>query len=191
MVNIPIGMNDFTHTLVILVSATVVISSTGEVAQLAGELLGQYEYDEDKEYYVQSSTEQSNDQYIGRYLYYLDDYKVWVVGPTPGGKTDSWSTSKELTGGWVYADGEAWKSDPSLTVTPGPLPSLPSQFTVTASGAAAEKFPSYLGVYNKTERWWSGRPVYVNTHGRFLFHTFTVRLLCTEWIIYVPPQPSL
>merc|ERR1712137_502693 len=49
--------------------ATVVISSTGEVAQLAGELLGQYEYDEEKECYVQSSTDQSNEAYIARYLY--------------------------------------------------------------------------------------------------------------------------
>ena len=64
------------------------------------------------------------------------------------------------------------KSDPSLTVTPGPLPSLPSQLTVTASGAAAEKFPSYLGVYNKTERWWEGMPVYINTQGGLLYHNF-------------------
>ena len=64
-----------------------------------------------------------------------------------------------------------WQNDPTLTVTTGPLPSLSSQFTVTASGDAAEDetLESYLGVYNKTERWWAGRPVYVNTQGRLLF----------------------
>ena len=74
------------HKLITIVSATVVISSTGEVAQLAGELLGQYEYDEEKGCYVQSSTDQSNENYIARYLY-RDDEDEWVVGPTHGGET--------------------------------------------------------------------------------------------------------
>ena len=141
---------------------------------IGGAVLGQYEFDEDKGYYVQTSTEQSNEEYIGRFLY-KDDEDQWMVGDTPG-ELLSWLTSsirsKEIpTQGWKYFDGETWQDDLSLTVTPGPLPPLPAQVIVTDSGDAAEAWPSYLGVFNMTQRWWSGRPVYVNTQGRFLFHT--------------------
>ena len=73
------------------------------------------------------------------------------------------------TSEWQYYDydGESWQDDPSLVVTPGPLP---RRFNVTASGAAAEKWPSYLGVFTRTERWWQGRPVYTNTGGRLLHY---------------------
>ena len=29
-----------------------------------------------------------------------------------------------------------------------------------------------MGVYTRTERWWNGRPVYVNTEGNLLFQGF-------------------
>ena len=54
-------------------------------------------------------------------------------------------------------------------MTPGPL-TLPGQFTVTARGAAARVCPECLGVFTKTQRWWDGRPVYVNAEGRLLYH---------------------
>ena len=54
-------------------------------------------------------------------------------------------------------------------MTPGPL-TLPRQFTVTATGAAADACPLCLGVFTKTERWWYGRPIYGNTEGAFLRH---------------------
>ena len=76
--------------------------------------------------------------------------------------------SKELRTGWRYYDGDTWHPDPSLTVIPGSLPPLPSQYTVTASVESSEF--QYLGVFNKTERWWSGRPVYINDQGEFLYH---------------------
>ena len=160
--------------------AMVVISSTEAAALIWPELLGQYEYDEDKEYYVQSSTEQSNDQYTARYLY-KDEDDDWMVGPTPGGKT-LWMgniNSTNLTtgdGDWVVSFNDTWYFDHSITVTPGPLPPLPSQFIVTASssGEFAKISDSLedLGVFNKTERWWAGRPVYMNTQGHFLYHSF-------------------
>ena len=102
---------------------------------MAGELLGQYEYDEDKGCYVQSSTDQSNVEYIARYLY-RDDEDEWVVGHAPGGKS-FWlwnpNPSKKFPADedWLYAYDYSWQNDPSLTVTPGPLLPLPSQFTVT------------------------------------------------------------
>ncbi len=77
-------------------------------------------------------------------------------------------------GDWAVAFNDTWYFDPSIIVTSGPLPPLPSQFIVTASssGEFAKISDSLedLGVFNKTERWWAGRPVYVNTNGHFLYH---------------------
>ena len=143
------------------------------------ELLGQYEYDEEKECYVQSSTEQRSKKYTAKYLY-KDEEDDWVVGPTPGGKTFwMWNinSTKLTTGDWLVAFNGTWYFDPSITVTPGALPPLPSQFIVTASSsgefAKISDSLEYLGVFNKTERWWEGRPVYMNymsSKGRFLYH---------------------
>ena len=44
---------------------------------------------------------------------------------------------------------------------------------------------SYLGVYNKTERWWTGRPVYVNTEGRLLYHAKLVWMIGPDIGYYV------
>ena len=164
----------------------VVISSTEAAALIWPEILGQYEYDEEKECYVQSSTEQRNKEYTPRYLY-RDEDDVWVVGPSPNGDSGFWMfnfNSTNLTtgdGDWFVTFNGTLYFDPSITVTPGPLPPLPSQFIVTASssGEFAKISDSLedLGVFNKTERWWAGRPVYMNTQGHFLYHSFQ------SWII--------
>ena len=164
-----------------------------------GEVLGQYDYDEEKECYVQKSTEQgitvgSPDIGVRRYLCskYYQNIKWWIVFHTPNEETEtniellnflgfcpdhgvSWDfgktqctflyiKSRELKTGWEYYDGETWHPDPSLTVIPGTLPPVPSQYTVTASHAS-ETWSAYSGVYKKTEQWWAGRPVYVKTEG--------------------------
>ena len=148
----------------------VVISSSGVTAEILGEVLGQYEYDEDTGCYVQTSTEQNNEVFIRRYLCskYYQNIKMWLVTNNPNMEIETghaWIMSKDLQTGWVYYDGDTWKPDPSLTVTSGSLPPLPAQFTVT--GVIG---PPYIGVYNKTERWWSGRPVYVNNQEQLLYH---------------------
>ena len=155
-----------------MVSATVVISSAGGAAQHLGGLLGQYENDEDKGFYVQTSTEQSNKMFEAVYLYREKDDKWWV-GHTPGQKT-GWlhnprPSKTPPTIGWQYWDdgGKSWKVDLTLTVSYGPLP---RQFTVTATGAAAVKWQGILGVFTRTEMWWNGRQVYVNRQGQFLHH---------------------
>ena len=159
------------HFLNIVSATVVVISSTGVSAEILGEVLGQYEYDEDTGCFVQTSTEQKNEASIRRYLCskYYQNIKMWLVTNTPNEDIETihaWIMSKELQTGWIYHDGDdTWKPDPSLTVTSGSLPPLPTQFTVTG-----EIGPSYIGVYNKTERWWSGRPVYVNDQGQLLYH---------------------
>ena len=159
----------------------VVISSTEAAALIWPEILGQYEYDEEKECYVQSSTEQRNKEYTPRYLY-RDEDDDWVVGPSPNGDSGFWMYNINSTnlatgdGDWFVTFNGTLYFDPSITVTPGPLPPLPSQFIVTASssGEFAKISDSLedLGVFNKTERWWAGRPVYMNTQGHFLYHSF-------------------
>ena len=110
------------------------------------------------------------------YLYF--DGEEWIVGDTPGSKrgalrhTTSRNTTEVPTNGWMYFDQtlDSFQNDPTLTINPGPLPPLPRKFIVTASGAAAEKWPSMFGVFTRTERWWLGRPVYINSRGRLLHH---------------------
>ena len=52
------------------------------------------------------------------------------------------------TTGWQYYNWDTRRltHDASLTVSPGPLPPLPRQLTVTASGAANEKWPTSSGM---------------------------------------------
>lgn len=61
-------------------------------------------------------------------------------------------------------------NDRAVTFSRGPWPSLPRRLTVTATGAFAEKWPDYLGMFTQTQRWWNGRPVYTNKKGRVLYH---------------------
>ena len=116
----------------------VVISSTGGAAQHQGGALGQYEYVEDRGYFVQTSTDMENELYQPKYLY-PDENDEWWVGSTPGESRGCLynpypTPSKTLpASGWQYAHSKAWHDDPFLTVSPGPLPPLPSQNTVTAT----------------------------------------------------------
>ena len=94
------------------------------------------------------------ENFLAFYLYHDPDDKWWVEGwlhnPSP---------SKSLpTSGWQYFDhtSMAYKDDPTLTISPGPLPPLPRQFTVTATGAAAEMWPECPGVFTRTQRWCMG-----------------------------------
>ena len=149
------------------------ISSTGGAAQHQGHALGQFEYLEDKGYYVQTSTEQSEERFQATYLYRDEDDKWWVsntLGEKRGWLTNTKPSQTPPYSGWQYAADGSFHADQTLTVAPGPLPPLPKQFMVTAMGAAAEKWPEYLGVFTKTQRWWNGRPVYVNTEGELLHH---------------------
>ena len=117
------------------------------------------------------------------YLFCKEDDKWWVSftteepGLNPGWMFNPRPSRTPPSSGWLYADGTGTaQEDRNLTVTTGPLPPLPGQFSVTARGAAAEKCPECLGVFYKTERWWSGRPVYVNSKGMLLYGD-------ADWII--------
>ena len=127
----------------------VVVSSKGRAARYVGGVLGQFDYDEKKKYYIQTSTEQGYEKFQAVDLYPDEDDRWWVSS-TPG-KKKGWLRnpipSKSLpTSGWQYTDGKSWHDDPTLTISPGPLPPLARQFTVTATGAAAESWPECLGL---------------------------------------------
>ena len=163
------------------------ISSTGYTAQRHGGLLGQFKYLEDKGYYVQSSTEQRDAKFDAVYLY-PDKHDQWHVGPTPVGR--GWlhniipsKTPPTITGNWLmyYANGPGgglWTYDDFIYITHGLLNPLPKQCTVTARRdprpalrrAQAEEYTSFLGVFTRTDRWWRGKPVYVNKNGQLLYH---------------------
>ena len=150
----------------------VYFSSEGEAALHQGGVLGQYEFNPEKGCYVQTSTERSEEKFKPIYLYQDGDEKWWV-GKKPFEKRGYLYFSKASKTlpktGWSYHNNR-FHDDSSLILTPGPLPPLSRRFTVTATGAAAKKWPSSLGVFTKTKRWWRGRPVYVNTEGKLLHH---------------------
>ena len=153
------------------------LSSNGGAALHVGGRLGQYDFDEDRGYYVQTSTEQSDEHYYAAYLFPINAFPEngWWVGRDPYYSSIKYIRNVnpiKTVDGWQYLGCKevGWCSDPTMILTPGPLRPLATQFNVTASGAAEEKWSSYLGVFNRTERWFNGRPVYVNTYGRLLYH---------------------
>ena len=154
-----------------------VLISTGGAAQGEGTKLGEFQYLADSNYYVQTSTEQSHKNFKPRYMY-PDSDNYWWVNHTPGeaaGFLLNKVTNDEglpENGHWQYWDysKDSWQVDETLTVSRGPL-SLPRRFTVTVTGAAADKWPDCQGIFTRTQKWWYGRPVYINTQGRLLYHS--------------------
>ena len=148
-----------------------VISSEGGAAHLKGGVLGQYCYDPDTGFYLQTSTEKGHENYNQpRYISPVDD--VWCVGDAPGVKAGALknptkSQSLPLVG-WMYSDDKTFHADTTLVISPGPLSSLCDRITVSASGPAAEVQSPKLGEFSRTEMWWNGRPVFRNSQGQLL-----------------------
>ena len=151
----------------------VFISSNGKAAQFQGGILGQYEYDVYMEAFVQKNTEKNNNEKFWPSYMYQNKKNQWLVGPnigSPGGWLVNPKKSKKVpTEGWRVAVGRKYEKDPALKVTHGSL-TLSMQYEVKATGDAADECPSCSGVFNKTERWWNGRPVYENTNRHYLYH---------------------
>ena len=146
------------------------ITSTGGAGKCQGGSLGQYCYDPDTGFYLQTNTEVGDEKYKPRYIYPVDD--EWWVGPTPGRKlgfmhNPTKSLNMPLVG-WMYTDGKGtWHADETLVISPGPL-TLCDSLTVSASGPAAEEQSEKLGEFSRTEMWWNGKPVFRNSQGRLL-----------------------
>ena len=156
----------------ISVTDKLVISSTGTggAALEHGGTLGQYQYDGAKGYYVQTSTDKDNAKYKARYLYTMDNQ--WHLNDSPGQRKGFlYNPTKGLnfpTSGWQhYKNG--FENDRLLAINFGPV-SLCREYKVSATGAAARKWLSYLGEFTLTDRWWRGRPTFINSKGRILYH---------------------
>ena len=153
----------------------IVLSSTGGAAKHYGGVLGLYCYDPDMDCFAQFSTERDHENHEPCYVYPIDD--EWRVNKTPGEKT-SWlknlTKSKNVpANGWMHYDVEGkktWHADRSLVISPGIMTSLCDKLTVSASGAAAERWPECLGEFSRTEMWWRGRPVFRNSQGELLYN---------------------
>ena len=112
----------------------------------------------------------------------------WVVSSyldTTGGKnpqTDNWFSNSDNTAitvptsGWQYRYGNGSLSkDPTLTITEGGLANMCRQYSVSASGLAAEKFSTFLGEFSFSNDWSYGRPVYDSKDGRRMYVRYSGR----------------
>merc|ERR1712098_828957 len=83
--------------------------SEGEGGQHAGKWLGQYEYNSQRNFYIQKSTELQNGIYEPRYLFQNHQTRQWWVGPTPdvakGFLWNSQTSATVPTSGW-----QVWNS---------------------------------------------------------------------------------
>ena len=102
--------------------------------------------------------------------------KTSVITPQTGWQyTDgTWSTwwyddnTLRLSGTIYHAVGKYYSF---YNITEGE-PTYPTTVTVSSTGGAADSQSKSMGVYEKTPRIWSGRPVWQNTarNDRFLFY---------------------
>ena len=134
------------------------------------EYLGQFQFEEQENCYKQSETECC----VPVYLFRVDS-QGWFI---TYGSRDMRDTrlkctidSEDIpTEGWKnfnLGDGK-WNDVRTLTITPGPLTPC-RKITITGSGEIATKHDNKLGTFTPTNRWYYGRPVYINTSGKFLY----------------------
>lgn len=152
-----------------------VVVVTGDGTMKQGQCLGLYYFDPDHGCYKQVATEEHWDP-SGRfsiYIYRASD-EVWYISGTPG-KIAGWmkNTSKSETlplTGWMYWNGKQWCSDPSVKIQFGSL--SPDQqcgdVRIQMRGAAADKWPKCGGLFTKTDKYFNGKPVFVNNQSLYL-----------------------
>ena len=146
------------------------------IYQYQYKILGQYQYDLKKDYYYQSHT--GKRFYIYRIKLGLGK-GGWWVGKNPGTAIGLLKNKQETetipTTEWCVDPGflYSWKADPAMTITYGPLKNICTIVTISDTGPAAAELSTYLGMFNKTEQWNYGRPVYINSHGKYL-HVFNL-----------------
>ena len=134
--------------------------ATGENG--VGSILGEYEYDRERNFYKQVNTVSDTDVVADRYLYKYSGSGSWLVSDIlDGGNGWLFNNNKDTTSvpasGCQFYDGEKWIGDPTLNVREGGLSNICEQYIVSASGFAAEKYPSLLGQFSITDVWYNGR----------------------------------
>merc|ERR1711953_331342 len=149
------------------------VSSTGEAAEKQPESLGVYKKT------TQTWSGRPVWMYTGRddrFLFYNGDWAKWVIyNRVSNSRANIYFPNKDRSyipqTGWQYADGGTWHDDHTLTVTEGE-PTYPNTLTVYSKGGAVDSQPQCMGVYKRTSKTWSGRPVWKHTgrDDRFLFY---------------------
>ena len=150
----------------------VTISSKGLVTDESSAVsanLGQYVYDQEKNYYKQSTTVLDSDP---RYLYRSQSDGYWYVGDDIY-KNEGYfkSVNKDDTLpliGWQFWNDStsSWQEDITLTITGARSQCI--AYNVIGQGSVSEEWPSYFGQFVITNDWFNGRPVYKNTNGKVL-----------------------
>ena len=107
------------------------------------------------------------------YLYHVPGEDWWVSG-VPGieeGWLKNESKSETVpTTGWKYLDddGKQWHSDPSIKITPGKLVSVCDTITIKGDWKVVTMQPDSLGTFTRTDKWFNGKPVFINDKGWYL-----------------------
>ena len=131
-----------------------------------GIALGEYEYVPEFDYWVQTYRLSGGDdsQVIKRYVYKHSD-SVYGLFSDLGGV---WFQRKGSQ--WFYSMGSyQWAVDDTLTITHEPLNINCTSFLVSIYGAAYDRFMDSSGLFNITDNWMYGRPVYSNAVGELLY----------------------
>ena len=165
-----------------------VLSSTGVTAERLGCLLGQYFYEPDCGCYVQTTTENKKVKAV----FLLSKQHKWCVSMNETGTEPLLRNKKESKEpplvGWQYqytisTFRKQWKDDLELLVTPGPMESSCKTVHFRLVGDAAVKYPKMAGTYIRTDNWVSGRPVFQNQNGHFLYQQPNPSEKGNGWVI--------
>ena len=163
----PLTIDEDFHSLL-----TFVLNSTGKSAKQQGHCLGEYRFNADLQCFEQRSDYEDTSA-KPTYAYQLDG-KSWYIGTNPNERScfmvnDS-RTETIPTSGWLFsADSvDGWPADPTIKIHFGRLNFCPS-INVQFFGSTSEEYPYYDGLFEYSEKWHNGRPIYINPHRRFLF----------------------
>ena len=152
----------------------ILVTSSGDSADYQGQLFGLYQQMETQFNNASVYKQLHNVTGTQGFLIYLGDDGVWhasnELGASNGNLRNNMSASLPPRSGWWYWDGEKYESDSELGIeTVSNISSLicPS-VTITASGEAARFRTQYLGEFKPTSQFSAGRPIFINSHNRFL-----------------------
>ena len=103
----------------------------GAASFFQGGVLGQHEYDSQKDHFFQSNSEIHHEDYEPTYIFWNEENEDWIGGPVAG-SVDGWlwniSPSLEIPeSDWEVADGLVWSLNSDLKLTKGELKPCPAQ----------------------------------------------------------------
>lgn len=150
---------------------SIVISGNGNTA---GQCLGLYQWDPKYKCYKQFSTEpywnhpqESTDKFLYKTL-----NGNWIVGVGLGVCSGwLWNSSKSSSipqSGWMDMNKQM---EPSIKIEFRELTKedVSDKIIITLRGQVAEEWPKCGGEFVKTWKYYSGKPIFINSHGYYLF----------------------